>query len=113
MTGPNVFDVLKAPDFERPAAHRLTPDGFVQVTTEWIVAQDADDERSSGVGKGAGRPVDKLSEVEEENGLHLVFRRARGLRPETGAPRQQHDPTEETRPEHASGGPQKCHSTRP
>src|SRR6266699_2045810 len=108
MTGPNVFDVLKAPDFERSAAYCLTPDSFLQVRTEWIVAQDADDQRSCRVGKGASRPVDKLSEVEEENGLDLVFRRARGLRPETGAPRQQHDPTEETRPEHPGGGLQKC-----
>src|SRR5438876_4995123 len=109
MSGLNVFDRLIATYFERSAAYHLTADSFVQVRTEWIVAQNADDERSCGVGKSAGRPVDKLSEVEQEDGLDLILRCPRCLRSETRAPRQQHDRTEETRPDH----PQKCHSTRP
>ena len=123
MTGPNVFDLLIATDFERSAAHRLTPDSFVQVRTEWIVSQDADDEGSRRVGKSAGWPVDKLSEVEQEDGLDLILRRPRSLRPETRAPQKQHDPSEEIRPDPtpcvATGSPaprgrlQKCHSTRP
>src|SRR3989442_3134818 len=75
MTGLNVFDRLIATDFERSATYRLTPDSFVQVRTEGIVAQDADDERSCRVGKGARWPVDKLSEVEQEDGLDLILRR--------------------------------------
>src|SRR6267378_1099010 len=112
MTGLHVIDRLIATDGERSAAYRLPPDGLVQVRTKRIVAQDTDDEGSGRVGKGAGGPVDKLREVEQEDGLDLILRRPRGLRPETRAARQQQDRTEEARADHR-GRLQNCHSIRP
>ncbi len=73
--------------------------------------------------KGAGWPVHKLSEVEQENGLDLILRRSGSLRPETTGPGKQHDRTEETSLDDAPrsakcsigpwGQPQNRHSTRP
>src|SRR2546427_5961240 len=61
----------------RSIAHRL-----VQHAPERIIPEHADDHRRVGVGKRVSRPIDELREVEEEDGLQLVFRGPRGLRRE-------------------------------
>src|SRR6266511_4381490 len=95
-----------------PAFQALIAHGSVQGAAERIIAENADHERRVGGGKGFGRPIDELREVEQEHGLHLVFRGPHGLR---GQPARHHEQRNEgKRPRRAAERrAQKCHSTNP
>ena len=48
--------------------HRL-----IEHRAERIVAEHADGDRRAGIGKGRGRPLDKLREVKQEGRLDLIL----------------------------------------
>src|SRR5207247_579403 len=60
--------------------------GLVQIRAKRVFSQDANDQRRLRVGKGFRRPLDKLSEVKQENGLELILRGGLGSAGEFSPP---------------------------
>jgi hypothetical protein len=65
-------------DDHAPLAHGFSMDDRVELGTERIGPENSNDERCFGAAKGLRRPFDELGEVEEEHGLHTVFRQRLG-----------------------------------
>src|SRR5439155_743691 len=103
VTGLDLRHAVIAPDLEDPPSYLLTADGLIEEAFERIVPENADDERGFGVGKGRGRPIDELREVEHEDGLHLSLGCPRRLRTQAGGAYQQQ----------SDGDSQKRHATAP
>ncbi len=74
-------------DDERMTLHVFSPHGGVQLHSETILADDADEERGRGRAEGLCGPLHELGEIEEEDRLHLVF--GRGCRQERRRPHEQ------------------------
>ena len=81
LTVADFIDAVKAPHQQRMFADLLAVHRLVQMCSEGIVAQDADDEGRIGRGECLGRPFHEVREVVNEDGLDLVFGgRFRGAR---------------------------------
>src|SRR6266540_23307 len=89
VTGLDLVDAVIAPNLEGPSSELLTADGLIEKALERVGPQNADDERSLGVGKGRRRPIDELREVEQEDRLHVSLGGLRRLRPHAGGAHQQ------------------------
>src|SRR5882762_3766163 len=110
----DLVHALVPADLEWVPSQALITHGLVQQTLERIIPQNADDHRRVGVGKGVGRPIDELCEVEEKDRLQLVFRGPGVLRRQPRAREEQH--RERERPRLRRSGErraQKRHSTSP
>ena len=84
MTGPYVgkrFDVLNG---QWMFVDALVLNGAFQHTLERVVAEHADDERRIVCRQGLRRPINKLTEIIQIGGLHLIFGRQSLLRERTG-----------------------------
>src|SRR3989442_66012 len=93
----DLIHAVVAPDLESPPSQALVTHGLVQNAPERIISKSADHERRVGVGKGPGWPIDELREVEQEHGLHVVFRGPHGLRRQPASGHEQRSEGERPR----------------
>src|SRR5205814_7554287 len=68
-----------ATDLDRPRAETFTADSLVEKGAERVVSEDTDEEWWLRILWHAGRPIDKLHEIEQEDGLQLILGGPRGL----------------------------------
>lgn len=60
-------------DMEYPGSDGLSIDGALKFLAAWLVVEDAEIQRGIAAVQDAGRPIDKLREVEKKRSLHLVL----------------------------------------
>jgi hypothetical protein len=70
------LDLLGLPyqtDMKYPFSDGLSVDRTLKFLPVWLVVEDAEYSRMIAVVENAGRPIDKLGEVEKKRRLDLVF----------------------------------------
>ena len=89
MASVYIFHAAIALHDQGSVVHPFTAHGLIQVRAERVPSEHADDQRSLCVGEGLGRPLYKLSKVEQENGLELILPRRLCLRRQAQCARKQ------------------------